>query len=239
MSGDDEAPSEVHHYEYRGEVPWDIQNYWSQRYDLFSKYDEGVWLTDDAWFGVTPEPVATKIADHIARAAPADRKILVDTFAGAGGNSIAFARSGHWKRVYAIEKNPAVLKCAQHNAEIYGVADKITWFLGDCFEILKSQLKDLAPYSVIFASPPWGGPSYRGDAVFDLRTMEPYSLKKLYTEFSLFTPHVVLYLPRTSDLNQLAKVVKGDKPAPVLHYCMRGASKALCVFYGEFQLEIA
>jgi trimethylguanosine synthase len=81
----------------------------------------------------------------------------VDTFAGAGGNSIAFARSGHWKRVYAIEKNPAVLKCAQHNAEIYGVADKITWFLGDCFEILKSKLKDLAPYSVIFASPPWGG----------------------------------------------------------------------------------
>jgi hypothetical protein len=27
MSGDDEAPPEVHHYEYRGEVPWDIQKY--------------------------------------------------------------------------------------------------------------------------------------------------------------------------------------------------------------------
>lgn len=33
-------------------------SYWAQRYKIFSKYDEGVWLTDDAWFGVTPEPVA-------------------------------------------------------------------------------------------------------------------------------------------------------------------------------------
>lgn len=82
MSGDEEPPPEVHHYEDRGQVPWDIQkygfsdgffflsqssqltlfySYWSQRYDLFSKYDDGVWLTDDAWFGVTPEPVATYV----------------------------------------------------------------------------------------------------------------------------------------------------------------------------------
>jgi hypothetical protein len=33
-------------------------SYWAQRYRIFSKYDDGVWLTDDAWFGVTPEPVA-------------------------------------------------------------------------------------------------------------------------------------------------------------------------------------
>jgi len=52
-----------------------------------------------------------------------------------------------------------VLQCAKHNAKIYGVQNKITWFEGDCFEILKNQLKDLAPYSVLFASPPWGGMS--------------------------------------------------------------------------------
>jgi hypothetical protein len=33
-------------------------SYWAQRYRIFSKYDDGIWLTDDAWFGVTPEPVA-------------------------------------------------------------------------------------------------------------------------------------------------------------------------------------
>lgn len=65
---------ECQHYERRDEVPWDIQKYvqirsplyeanfgfryWSQRYSIFSMYDEGIYMTDDAWFGVTPEPVA-------------------------------------------------------------------------------------------------------------------------------------------------------------------------------------
>lgn len=67
--------------------------------------------------------------------------------------------------------------------------------------------------------------------------MEPYSLKFLYAEFSLFSEHMVLYLPRTSDLRQLAKVVKASQKATVMHYCMEGASKALCVYYGGFNLE--
>ncbi|KAJ5889125.1 RNA cap guanine-N2 methyltransferase [Penicillium tannophilum] len=232
----EEAPPEVHHYESIHEVPWDIQNYWAQRYRIFSKYDEGIWLTDDAWFGVTPEPVANKIAADLANSAPADRSILVDAFAGAGGNTIAFAKSGKWKRVYAIEKNPAVLQCAKHNAKIYGVDDKITWFEGDCFEILKKQLKDLAPYSVIFASPPWGGVGYRSDEVFNLRTMEPYSLTTLYKEYAAFTKHMALYLPRTSDVQQMAKYVPDGRQAMVIHYCVEGHSKALCVFYGDFTI---
>ena len=32
--------------------------YWHQRHMIYSKYDEGIWMTDDAWFGITPEPVA-------------------------------------------------------------------------------------------------------------------------------------------------------------------------------------
>lgn len=61
-------------YKDKAEVPWDIHKlksnlgscfkmlillrYYQQRHKLFSKYDEGVWMTDDSWFGVTPEPVA-------------------------------------------------------------------------------------------------------------------------------------------------------------------------------------
>ncbi|KAJ5978213.1 hypothetical protein N7501_001555 [Penicillium viridicatum] len=237
IMADEDAPPEVHHYSSLHEVPWDIQNYWSQRYRIFSKYDDGVWLTDDAWFGVTPEPVANVIASQIAESAPAGRKVLVDAFAGAGGNTIAFALTGKWKRIYAIEKNPAVLKCAKHNAKIYGVEDKITWFEGDCFEILKNQLKELAPYSVVFASPPWGGPGYRSDQVFNLKTMEPYSLQRLYDEYSVFSKHMVLYIPRTSDLKQIAKLVPDGDKATVMHYCMEGASKALCIFYGDFNVS--
>lgn len=67
--------------------------------------------------------------------------------------------------------------------------------------------------------------------------MEPYSLETLYTEFSAFSEHLVLFLPRTSDMKQLAKFVPAGRPAMVMHYCMEGASKALCVYYGGFNLE--
>ena len=101
-------------------------------------------------------------------AAPASTSIVIDAFCGVGGNSIAFALSGHWRRVYAIEKDPATLECAKHNARIYGVHDKITFFEGDCFELFGagghttpktiSGLKEMTEaFAVIFASPPWGG----------------------------------------------------------------------------------
>lgn len=53
-----------------------------------------------------------------------------------------------------------MLKCAKHNAEVYGVASKIYFILGDCFKILKTRLKGLAGGEnkvVVFGSPPWGG----------------------------------------------------------------------------------
>jgi len=129
-------PEGVFHYDYLSEVPWDYQNYWRQRHQIFSRYDEGVWMTDESWYSVTPECIATKIAIDMAEGVPDGRSIMVDAFCGAGGNTIAFALSGKWKRVYAIEKDPATLECAKHNAKVYGVHDLITWFLGDCFEIL-------------------------------------------------------------------------------------------------------
>ncbi|KAL8762394.1 MAG: hypothetical protein Q9184_001608 [Pyrenodesmia sp. 2 TL-2023] len=114
-------------------------------------------MTDSAWYGVTPEAVADKVAHHISAGAPASKAVLIDCFAGVGGNTIAFARSGRWKRVYAIEKDEAIIHCGRHNAKLYGVEQKISWFHGDCFEILKNELSPLGQHSVIFASPPWGG----------------------------------------------------------------------------------
>lgn len=128
-------------------------------------------MTEDAWFGVTPEPIAkyvnsltrthrlltssSKIATHIAESAPKDKTAIVDAFAGVGGNAIALALSGRWERVFAIEKDPKTLMCAKHNAEIYGVANKIVWIAGDCFEAINRFTGQ--NNTIIFASPPWGG----------------------------------------------------------------------------------
>lgn len=157
----------AHLYTQQHQLPWDIQNYWRHRHDLFDLYDHGIWTTDDSWFEVTPEKVANMIAQHVDASKPKDRIIMLDCFAGIGGNAIAFALAGY-KRVYAIEKNLAALECARHNAKIYGVHNQITFFHGDCFEILGlsdgqpgKKIDDLVAVikkaGIIFASPPWGG----------------------------------------------------------------------------------
>lgn len=88
---------------------------------------------------------------------------MIDCFAGVGGNTIHFALSGRWERVYGIEKDAEVLACARHNAEIYGVADQIEWIEGDCFDLLKDLVgRDGGDGKrvVLFGSPPWGGGFY-------------------------------------------------------------------------------
>ena len=97
------------------------------------------------------------IAYHLSEGAPPEKTILIDVFGGAGGNTIAFAKSRRWKRVYSIEKDPQALQCAKHNAKVYGVYDQISWIQGDCFEIIRKELAEIGESAVVFASPPWGG----------------------------------------------------------------------------------
>ena len=99
------------------------------------------------------------IATHVAEGAPKEKTMIIDAFAGAGGNAIAFALSGRWERVFAIEKDPKVLKCAKHNADVYGLANKIWWIQGDCFDVIKKRFSAMGKSAIIFASPPWGGRS--------------------------------------------------------------------------------
>lgn len=201
---------------------------------------------------LNPSHARSKIAEHIAAATPRSKSILIDCFAGAGGNTIAFALSGRFSQIFALERDPSVLACAKHNASLYGVEKDIFWIQGDCFDLLRKRLKGVQRSAVLFASPPWGGPEYSCSDVFDLESMQPYGLREMYEAFSRFSRHVVLYLPRTSDLRQVAgygedvdtvlfdrakegdgvsrtKVEQGpgssEKTVTVKHYCMRGASK--------------
>ena len=71
----------------------------------------------------------------------------------------------------------------------------------------------------------FAGTEYSADDVFDLSKMEPYNFHKLYTEFSRCSKDMILYLPRTSDLNQVARYAPEGKKIEVAHYAMLGASK--------------
>jgi trimethylguanosine synthase len=197
---------------------------------------------------VTPEPVAVRIAADLANQSNPSKKTLVDLFAGAGGNVIAFAlQDNRWERIVAVEKDPATLACAQHNAAVYGVPDgAITWVLGDCFDYLAAakedggsevdeELRIDGATTTLFASPPWGGVSYRDHDVFDLSLMRPYNLEELSRACSPW--EYTLYLPRTSDLRQIAKLAPQGQKIEVVQYCMEGASKALVAYVPESEAD--
>ncbi|KAL8809616.1 MAG: hypothetical protein Q9223_007899, partial [Gallowayella weberi] len=167
----------------------------------------------------------SKVAQHLAEVTPATKAIMIDCFAGVGGNTIAFACSGRWKRVYAIEKDEHAVTCGKHNAMLYGVDHLISWFQGDCFKVIQDELAPLASHSIVFASPPWGGPGYSTQPVFDLTTMQPYSLHQLLSTLREFVTEIALFLPRTSDLQQLATANRSSSKVKAIHYCMEGASK--------------
>lgn len=71
--------------------------------------------------------------------------------------------------VIAIDKSPIRLACARHNAELYGVADRIEFILGDALEWQRDyvkrkaagQVKSEDEVEVVFLSPPWGGIDYQ------------------------------------------------------------------------------
>ncbi|KAK8019391.1 RNA cap guanine-N2 methyltransferase [Apiospora arundinis] len=264
---------ECHHWTKIGEVPWDLQKYWQQRYTIFPYYDSGIRLTNDAWFGVTPETVATRIAQDMGQIVSPDKTTLVDLFAGVGANTIAFAQSGIWERIIAVERDAATLACAQHNADLYEVGQYIEWVHGDSFEVLKyltspstaedddaaaaaaASVEEPAPKkrkkgspfdetlkkidvskTALFGSPPWGGPGYVTDAIFDLSGMEPYNLATMHAAYRRMDH--ALFLPRTSDLRQVARLVPSGGPKiEVVQYCVKGASKAMVTYIPAQQEE--
>ncbi|EOA40216.1 hypothetical protein CARUB_v10008939mg [Capsella rubella] len=104
-----------------------LGKYWCQRYFLFSRFDEGIKMDEEGWFSVTPELIAKH---HATRC---NGGIVIDCFTGVGGNAIQFASRSHY--VIAIDLDPKKLDLAQHNAAIYGVADKIDFVKGDFFDL--------------------------------------------------------------------------------------------------------
>lgn len=124
--------------------------------------------------------------------------------------------------------------------------DSIVWVLGDCFDYLAAvaATSDSDPEpnldpdlridpgaTTIFASPPWGGVNYRLHDVFDLGVMHPYNLEQLHQ--ACRPMEHALYLPRTSDLRQIAKMAPAGGKVEVVQYCMEGAGKAMVAYVPE------
>jgi trimethylguanosine synthase len=100
--------------------------------------------------------------------------------------------------VIAIDIDPQKIALARHNADVYGVADRIQFVVGDFLR--------LAPYlqaDVVFLSPPWGGPQYLNIDAYDIETiMQPVGGAQLYKLSLGITENIAYYVPRNINTDQ-------------------------------------
>ncbi|KAH7294645.1 hypothetical protein KP509_27G011300 [Ceratopteris richardii] len=218
--------------EEEGPLRVEVVKYWKQRHSLFSRWDEGIRVDEESLFSVTPQ----EIAEHQAlrcccgRLGDGSGLVVVDAFAGVGGNTIQFAsRNFH---VISIDIDPKKSKYARRNAEIYGVSERIEFIVGDFLELAPTLKAD-----IVFLSPPWGGPQYIKAEKYDIETMlQPVSGSCLFKLASLIAPNVVFFLPKTCDLNQLAHLSLLSQPSSrytVEWNYVKGELKALTAYYGD------
>ncbi|GAQ92044.1 hypothetical protein KFL_009090040 [Klebsormidium nitens] len=207
------------------EKPADVgQKYWFQRYRLFSKFDQGVRLDPEGWYSVTPEAIAVHHAKRCAR------RVVIDAFAGVGGNAIQMATTADW--VIAVDLDPGRLALAEHNAGVYGVRDKIEFVAGDFLRLAPTLRAD-----ALFLSPPWGGPEYSLVETYDLDTMlEPVSGVELFKAALQVTSNIALFLPRNVDVKQLqelAWLASPPLPCEIESNYLCGKLKCITAYYGD------
>ncbi|KAF8917297.1 RNA cap guanine-N2 methyltransferase-domain-containing protein [Mucidula mucida] len=238
-----DATGLVPHYKHSADVPEHLKKYFFQRTRFFSLYATlpGCLLDEEGWYSVTPE----LIADQIAERCRCDT--ILDAFCGVGGNAIAFAKT--CQRVIALDTSPLRLALARHNAQIYGVADRIEFILTDYISFASSlPQSNTRKIDVVFLSPPWGGPSYLSGTPspikeagpgtdpppFSLSAIQPIHGADLFHLTRKITPNVAYYLPRNSDLDEIGALVRSgaQEDIEVEEEWMGNKLKALTCYFG-------
>lgn len=204
-----------------------LSKYWSQRYRLFSRFDEGIQIDAEGWFSVTPEV----ISEHLAHRLACD--IALDPFVGCGGNVVQLALTCHY--VIAIDIDPEKIKYARANACIYGVEDRIEFILGDAMTLLP-KLHSTKLVDAVFLSPPWGGPTYLKSKTFSLADM-PVDGIQLFHHATSVSPNVAYFLPRNVSTSELRALT--TRPFEYENQMLNGKKKTVTIYYGNLVGEEA
>ena len=129
----------------------------------------------------------------------------------------------------AVDNNALRLKCARHNAQIYGVADRVDFVLGDVTEIVPR----LHGAGLIFMSPPWGGPEYIELPEYHLTHVPIPHFQSFVKQCLQLTENLVLYLPRNlviKDIQHLSDISGGCE---IEMLRVNGRDKCIAVYCGD------
>ncbi len=162
-----------------------LQKYW----DRLSPPEKQMKLDSEALYSLAVQEAALKVAKQTSGTH------VVDAFCGAGGNAIAFAREG--KKVTAIELNEQRLAMAQYNAQLFGVADSITFIHGNSLGLISA----LRP-EALYLAPPWGGPAYAVREKFTLDCFLPNGRELLTLGFAV-SEQVIMQVPKNFVFEEL------------------------------------
>lgn len=176
------------------EVRRDLVKYWKQRYRLFHRFDEGIQLDAEGWFSVTPEKIARQIANRFK-----GKSVVADFFSGPGGNCIQFALNG--SIVIGIENCENRIEMALNNAEVYGVRHLMEFIHGDVFEVIPMLRKNFGAIEAIFMSPPWGGPEYLNQEVYDVSRF-----KRAVEGARLISKNIAVLVPRNVKAEDVVRI---------------------------------
>ncbi|XP_059636917.1 uncharacterized protein LOC132279019 [Cornus florida] len=204
-----------------------VEKYWLQRNDLFSRYDEGIKMDEEGWFSVTPEEIA------VGHAHRSGGGVVIDCFAGVGGNAIQFAKM--CCHVVAIDIDPRKIELAVNNAKIYGVEDYIDFIVGDFFQLAPSLKGDVA-----FLSPPWGGPSYKSFGNYTLDLLKPIDGYSLFQVAQNITSNIIMFLPRNVNIHQVEELSWLSSPplnVEIEESYVGSSLKGTTVYFGEAAFE--
>ncbi|XP_025203450.1 uncharacterized protein LOC112600441 [Melanaphis sacchari] len=198
--------------------------YWLMRHMLFTNFDHGIHLDAESFYSVCPEVLSRHIAKRCKN------KIVLDPFCGAGGNIIQLAMT--CKKVIAVDIDPIKIQLARHNAEIYGVADKIEFIVGDLFLIYPKLKAD-----VVFMSPPWGGPEYSINKSYTIESMCPGDFGGGFNIFEIvktIAPNIAFHMPKTTNIFECMRLGSGFGKVEIQQNIINGKLNSLTAFYGNF-----
>ncbi|MEI8211545.1 MAG: RsmD family RNA methyltransferase [Planctomycetota bacterium] len=172
--------------------------YWHQRYELFSRWDEGIRYDAQGICSIKPESIANEIASDLTG------ERVLDAFCGLGGSAIAFARSGKCVRTFDTSKER--LEMAIHNATLYGVREKIEFVHDDVFDAWRTAVQGV---DAVYLDPSWGGPRYARLKTFQFADFTPVGSSKvqeLLENCFEACQHVAISLPRNFNTRELTNL---------------------------------
>lgn len=175
----------------------EYQIYWNMRHRLFSKFDDAM-VDAHGLYTMIPEEWAKVMATC------ANGSTVLDVCSGIGSMSIAFARVG--KTVTTVEIDDSRVTMARHNAQLYGVADKIDFRAGDITR--KEVLQSLpAQIDTLWFDPPWGKTvnefRSRGAIYLTDLSLGDMDLRELTSKIDC--KEVLFRIPRNFDIGIFAK----------------------------------